>query len=280
MPESPIRPAGQAGRFYPADADSLRQEIEAHLQATDLPETGRPPIGFVSPHAGYPFSGPTAAHTYRQLQALQPEIVFIFAPSHHAMFSAAAIWEGTAYRTPLGDYPIDQDYADRLRQAIPEIHAETYADLEEHSLEVQIPFLQVACPQARLVPLLVGDQKHENTQLLVEGVGRVLDETRPEGPTVFVASSDAYHGHSLVECRRSDSQLAEDLKKMDTTALYEDTRAGRAMACGYGPLAAVMELSRRLGAKTGQILHQTNSCEVMPGRAGSYVVGYLSVMFG
>ena len=274
------RPATQAGRFYTARAESLQAEVAAYLKAADVRSVIPAPWGFVAPHAGYSFSGQTAGHVYAQVRERKPQTVFVFAPSHYASFPLASTWDGPAYQTPLGQYPIETEMVARIRRTLPGLRSEGLAERQEHSLEVQIPFLQVACPRARLVPLLIGDQDRPNIQKLTDGVLRALDEI-PEAKEhlAFVASSDAYHGHSLDACKASDGHLAEALVSMDADRLYRDVQSGHAMACGYGPIAAVMEISKRLGSRRATILRQATSAEAVAYRPGDYVVGYLAAMF-
>jgi len=283
MSPSTIRPPSQAGAFYPAHPQVLRREVETCINEAPLllqPDTP-PPIGFVSPHAGYAFSGSTAGYTYRQLQALAPEIVFVLAPSHHASFAHPSLWDGPAYATPLGDYPIHSKLADRLRQTIPGACCETWAERQEHALEVQIPFLQVACPNAQLVPLLLGSCSPQSMDEVANGIEQVLREENltERGRVALVASSDGYHGYHLRECQTSDSQLAKAIERMDRQALYGSTPTGDPMACGRGPIAVVLEVSRRLGATRGMILNQTNSADAVPHSDGQWVVGYVAALF-
>ena len=274
------RPATQAGKFYSAHAENLRTEVATYVGAAPVRPVIPAPWGFVAPHAGYSFSGQTAAHVYSQVRERKPQTVFVFAPSHYASFPLASTWDGPAYLTPLGQYPIDTEMVARLRRALPGLRSENLAERQEHSLEVQIPFLQVTCPHARLVPLLIGEQDWQNVHKLTSGILRLLDETGDAGERLaFVASSDAYHGHSLDACKASDGHLTQTLASMDVSRLYRDIQTGHAMACGYGPIAAVMEISKHLGARCATILHHATSAEAVAYHPGDYVVGYLSVMF-
>jgi AmmeMemoRadiSam system protein B len=215
------------------------------------------------------------------LQSLAPEVVFVLAPSHHASFSHPSIWDGPAYATPLGDYPIHPEIAERLRQTLPGIRCETWAERQEHALEVQIPFLQVACPNAQMVPLLLGSCTSQNTDEVADGIEQVLrqENLTERGRVALVASSDGYHGYHLRECQASDAHLAKAIEQMDRQALYGSTPSGDPMACGRGPISVVIEISRRLGATRGVILNQTNSADAVPHSDGQWVVGYLSAMF-
>lgn len=275
------RPATQAGAFYTGDPEALRREVENYIESAPPRTSAETPVGFVSPHAGYRFSGATAGHVYRQLRDLAPRAVVVLAPSHHASFPLASIWDGPAYATPLGHCPIDQEIVAALRARIPEIQCHTRAETQEHSLEVQIPFLQVACPNASLVPLLVGDQDRASIEALTEKLEGVFQESdwADRGEIALVASSDGYHGYYLEECRSSDARLAEAIQSMDPEALYGSTPSGHSMACGRGPIAVAMELSKGLGAQKAVILDQTTSADAITHRDGEWVVGYTAAVF-
>ncbi|MFP4381219.1 MAG: AmmeMemoRadiSam system protein B [Candidatus Sumerlaeia bacterium] len=274
------RPASQAGRFYTADPDALRQEVESYIDSASSESSSESPLGFISPHAGYTYSGKIAGFTYSQVKKLAPERVFVFAPSHHSAFSDASLWTGNAYETPLGNYPIDQEMVSRIQDNLPGAHCETFAESQEHSLEVQIPFLQVAAPDAQLVPVLIGDQALPNVQKIAQAVRAALGEdAEARGKVAFIASTDGYHGGSLDKCRESDKKLAEAIRSMDVGRLYAATQSREAMACGYGPIAAVMLLSKEYGAQEAIKLSHATSADAMPHGAGDYVVGYLSMMF-
>ncbi len=281
MSKTMSRPAAQAGAFYTGDAEALRQEVERYIEEAAPVAVSAPPVGFVSPHAGYRFSGATAGHVYRQLRDLAPETVFVLAPSHRASFPLASMWDGPAYSTPLGDYPIDMDIVEQIRQALPGIECQRHAEAREHSLEVQIPFLQVACPEAKFVPLLIGAQDRANTEALVEGLARAVEgmEWAERGRLALVASSDGYHGYSHEECLDSDALLAEAVRSMDVDALYGSAPSGHALACGRGPIVAVLQLSKRLGASEAQVLDRSTSADTIPHREGDWIVGYLAAMF-
>lgn len=274
-----VRPATQAGRFYTPDATALRRELEGYLDAAALPQVDAKPLGFVSPHAGYAFSGRAAACAHKALGATRPDTIFVFAPSHYDNFSGASLWPGKAYATPLGEYPVQQEWAQALSKACPEIGFHEQADQQEHSLEVQVPFLQLTCPKAQMVPLVVGRQDMGNVRHLVGAVLQVLEDSGQADRCAFLASSDAYHGHSLDELEASDTRLAELLEHMDSAALVQAVRSGETMACGYGPIAAVMEISRHLGATRGKVLKKTSSAADRPRMKQDYVVGYLASMF-
>jgi MEMO1 family protein len=278
MSENSARPPSQAGAFYTADPEELRSEVEAYIAAAPLREMPRPALGFIAPHAGFRFSGPTAGYVYSQLRALAPEVVFILAASHRAHFPYPSIWDGEGYRTPLGVCPTDVALADRLREAMPGIECQQHADTAEHSLEVQVPFLQVACPEGRIVPILMGATDRSDVAALAGAILQAIDGTQP-GRIAFLASSDGYHGYRLAECKTSDARLAEALEAMDTDGVYGLTPTGDPMACGRGPIAAVIDVCRALGATQGAILNQSTSADTIAHTDGQWVVGYTAAEF-
>jgi len=281
MSKGTARPPSQAGAFYTADPEELRHEVEGYITAAPARETPRPPLGFVAPHAGYRFSGSTAGHVYGQLRALRPEVVVILAASHRARFPHPSIWDGEGYRTPLGVCPTDVALVDGLHQSMPGIECQRHADAAEHSLEVQVPFLQVACPDARMVPILMGATDRSDAEALAEAILQAVGgaETAQRGRVAFLASSDGYHGYRLAECKTSDARLAKALEAMDVKSTYGLTASGDPMACGRGPIAVVIDVCRNLGATQGTILNQSTSADFIAHSDGQWVVGYTAAMF-
>jgi AmmeMemoRadiSam system protein B len=218
-------------------------------------------------------SGPPAAHGYRQVQGEDYRRVVIIAPSHRPGYRGVAAHLGQAFRTPLGDVPIDREFSERLIAEHDFIADLPHAHEGEHSLEIQLPFLQMVLSDWRLVPLLVSDQGAGPMTRLGEALGATLagDAT----PTLVVASSDLYHGHDLSECRASDKRCAAVVEAFDARALLADLEDHHLMACGGGPIAAAMIAARAMGARESHVLALTNSAETCSG-PGGYVVGYLS----
>lgn len=282
MPSTDIRPPSQAGRFYDARPDDLRDEVRRYINQAAPAAPSSPTIGAIAPHAGYTFSGPTAGHAWRALQAASPRRVFVLAPSHHAAMPLCSIWPGSAYETPLGTCPIDTQATEALGRRLPRAQFHERAERAEHALEVQVPFLQVALPQALLVPILVGAHGPAQSDELAQGIAAACDDLgiAPPADAAFLASSDAYHGHSRADCNRSDARLAEIVETMDVDSLYRAAADESAQACGLGPIATVMRLAAHYGAEKGHVLQRTNSAEAAPFAAsGSYVVGYLAAVF-
>jgi len=272
-----VREAAQAGRFYSGDSGELSAELEGFFGNVKLDADVAMPKGLIAPHAGYTFSGQTAAYAYEALRGKAIERVVIFAPSHYTAFVGGSVFNGSAYRTPLGKVPLDGEAVDTLLEAKANYRFLAPAHQEEHSLEVQLPFLQQILGNFLLVPVLVGDQRMTDVLSLAEEMADTLDGVTPRS-TVFVASSDLYHGGSLKQCERQDARLQEFVEAFDPQALIRNVESGNCMACGYGPMAAVMWLAKHYGAESVSILKRTNSFEAHPVN-DSYVVGYLAGLF-
>ncbi|MCX7048058.1 MAG: AmmeMemoRadiSam system protein B [Candidatus Sumerlaeota bacterium] len=277
MTEKPCREPVQAGRFYPADSLELREMAEGFMRAARLEAMERPAMGLVSPHAGYVFSGSTAGWSYRQIQGRPYRRVVVVAPSHYAIVNGASIFSGNAYRTPLGRIPMDEAVVGALRkrtdvfQCVPEAHR------QEHSLEVQLPFLQTALGEWALVPIIVSGSTDDDWRKVADAISEALAKAgaRLGEDTLIVASSDLYHGPSAQACERSDTVIAAELEQFDPERLARRARDREIQACGAGPIAIMMKVVRSAGAQQVRVLHRTNSAKERGGEA-DYVVGYLS----
>ncbi|MFH0794470.1 MAG: AmmeMemoRadiSam system protein B, partial [bacterium] len=280
MTATAVRQPAQAGRFYPGSAKELRKTVEELIAKAKAPGEAARPIGLVSPHAGYIFSGATAAHAYQTLAGKGIERVVVLAPSHYAHCPGASIFDGRAYRMPMGEIPLDQDLIALLRADRPDLFIfEPEADEEEHSLEVQLPFLQAVLGEGwKLTPVIISKQSWGNCREIGEALGRAIAKSGAAEKTVVVASSDLYHGSSYKECKKSDQKIAEAVERFEPERLVAGNERGEFMACGAGPIAATMVASRALGATRARVLAQTNSYDAHPVN-DSYIVGYLAAVF-
>ncbi|NUP89152.1 MAG: AmmeMemoRadiSam system protein B [Candidatus Sumerlaeia bacterium] len=269
-----IRRAVHAGTFYGEDPATLREEIGLLLEAAGGIAGGEVIQGIIAPHAGYIFSGPPAAHAYQRLRGRRFARVVVIGPSHYEWFDGVATWLGDAFETPLGHVPVDASLVERLIGKGDLIHDEPRAHEPEHSIEVELPFLQeVLEPGWMLVPLLAARQSPGLMRSLGERVGEML---RADGqPSLVVASSDLYHGEDIQECLASDRRCAEALGRFDPDAFLRGAAQGEYQACGAGPIAATMWATQRLGATACEVLTVTNSNETCL-TASRRVVGYLA----
>jgi len=248
-----------AGTWYPGDAASLRAQLTHMMQQARLagelpvaPDAHATLVGLQVPHAGYFYSGITAALAFASLGEWRPRRVVVLAPSHRELVQGVGAWSpitGHAaagqWETPLGQLTVDEHFLQQLGDAEPLVSFGPAGHGQEHALELQLPFLQFLGMDEHLVPLCVGSQE-ENTVL---ALARALHEllARLEGPTLVVASSDLSHFHPLQEARRLDEYYLRLLVEGDARALLGALREGSCEACGGGPVAALLELFRLRG---------------------------------
>lgn len=275
---SPVRPSAIAGTWYPGEPARLRSTIEAYLrQAAPAGSIGRV-LGLVAPHAGYQYSGAVAAHAYRQLQGMDVRRVVLLGPLHRPVWGsplgAYNVPSEAAFRTPLGDVPIDHPFLASLSADVPLTFVR--GD-EEHSLEIQLPFLQVVLGEFQLVPIMIADQVDDPAavQRLAQLVGALAD--RWDDTTIIVASTDLAHLHDYSAVRRTDERLIEGLRAFDASRLATQLAAGSAQACGAVGLLGALQVAQRLGANRVEILAYSTSGDVTGDRRpGVYTVGYLA----
>jgi len=283
---SPLRLPRMAGTWYPADAAGLASLVDACL-AEAAPHVPRLPgtthrAGVMAPHAGYLYSGRCAGHAYATLASWRPERVVVVAPSHREAFAGVCLWSARSgqvtegcWRTPLGDVEVDGAFAARLAEILPELRLGSAGHGAEHSLELQLPFLQRALGTFRLVPLVMGDQRPATVEGLSRGLARALDGDPV--PTVLVASTDLSHFHDAVAAMELDGRFLRLLEGADQGPLLEALAAGRCEACGGGPVAAVLGALRQgPGRITVQVLDHRDSSRVN-GDEDS-VVGYAAAL--
>jgi MEMO1 family protein len=269
----PRQPA-VAGQFYPGDAKTLTAMVDSMLDSASVPALPGRLVGFQVPHAGYPFSGPTAAHAFKLLQGMDSVTVVMFGTSHHVLLDKAAVYAKGTWRTPLGDVAIDETLAkailaqDKFLADMPEAHA------REHSIEVEVPFLQRTLRDFKIVPIMLLQPTFEQC----ERVGKAVASAVKGRKVLLVASSDLYHGESYDEANRVDSVTVGLMAKFDPQAFHAAYDLNEAQACGGNAITAMMVAAREMGADTAVVLAQTNSNDVT-GERGGYVVGYSAVAF-
>ncbi len=266
-----IRPPAVAGMFYPSRAATLKADVEDLLaQATPPALTGML-VALVVPHAGYVYSGAIAAYAYRLLAAAPVDAIILIGPSHREYFEGVTVFPGDAYRTPLGDVPIDEGLRRRLVAA--GVARSLDGHRSEHSLEVQLPFIQItrgACP---MVPLVMGSQRPDDCTMLGAAIASAVGSQR----VVIVASSDLSHYHPYDDAVALDRRVADVVNAFDAEELLRRLDQESVEACGGGPIAAAMIAARGLGATAAHVLQYCNSGDVTGDRGA--VVGYLSAAF-
>lgn len=269
----PIRKPAIAGSWYPDDPEMLRKEIRGFLGRVERRSFEGRVIGLIAPHAGYKYSGQVAAYGYKLIEGKSYDAVIVIGPSHRYPFRGVSIYEDGAYETPLGVVPIDKDLAAKILEKSKRISPVLIAHQQEHSLEIQIPFLQVALGNFSFVPLVMGDQDEATCEDLAAAIIGAAGDRQ----VLIVGSSDLSHFHSYNKAVAMDGIVLDHIRKMDAQSLLRDLSQDLCEACGGGPAAVTMIASRRLGADGAEVLKYANSGDVT-GDRGS-VVGYASAVF-
>jgi AmmeMemoRadiSam system protein B/AmmeMemoRadiSam system protein A len=262
-----LRPAAFAGRFYPAEPAQLAADIEGYLAAAApaaLP-SGKI-LALIVPHAGYVYSGRTAASAYALVRGRAIDTVVIIGPSHRVAFEGCSIWPDGGFETPLGVARVDAALAKEIAKASGfRFRPEAFA--EEHSIEVQVPFVQKALPGAAIVPIVMGRQDRSAIRTLAAA----LEKACLAKNVLVVASTDLSHFLPKAEAQATDAATAALIRAVNTAALIRKTEAGENIMCGGGPVAAVLLLAEKAGQPRVEILARTDSSGF-----GGPVVGYLA----
>jgi AmmeMemoRadiSam system protein B/AmmeMemoRadiSam system protein A len=272
------RRAAVAGVFYPDNPEDLISMVDRLLSEVPRAPEAVAPVALISPHAGYVFSGPVAAHAYARLRGRGIERVVIISPSHITSFRGASVYDGARYWTPLGGVEVDRRFCERLASGDPLIKSSSLGHVSagrgEHALEVQLPFLQRVLGEFQLVPVIMGEQSLETCRALGVAVAALCKDTS----TVIIASSDLSHFHSYQEAKALDRQVVNAIEKGDYLTLIGNFSLNKWEACGGGPIVAAMIAAERLGAGHVEILKYANSGDVPQG-GRDRVVGYVAAAF-
>ncbi len=262
-----VKPAAFAGAFYPADPARLAADVGEFLSAA---RPAAPPSGkicaLIAPHAGYVYSGRTAAAAYALVAGRTVDTVVIIGPSHHVAFEGCSVWPDGGFETPLGIARVDAALAAEITRAGRfRFRADAFA--EEHSVEVQVPFVQKALPGAAIVPIIMGNP----TRPTIRTLAGALAKTCLPKNVLVVASTDLSHFLPKAEAQATDGRTAALIRAMDTETIIRKTEAGDNIMCGGGPVAAVLLLAEKAGRPRVEILSRTDSSS-----SGGPVVGYLA----
>lgn len=270
-----IRQPAVAGRFYPANAQHLRAEVETYTtpraEASAETELKIRAMGCIVPHAGYMYSGHVAGAVYRRLDL--PRRMVILCPNHTGMGEPLAIMSEGAWHTPLGDARIDEALAGQLKVRMPLLAEDPVAHRYEHALEVQLPFLQVLSPGFQFVPITVGTGNFEALSALGVVIGSVAAEMGE--PVLVIASSDMNHYESDADTRVKDRRAIDQVLALDPGGLYETVHQAKISMCGYGPAVVMLTAAKKLGANRAELIRYATSGDISGER--DMVVGYAGI---
>jgi hypothetical protein len=268
-----VRAPAVAGMFYEISPAALRKNIEEMLNRVHLPKVEGIVRAVVSPHAGYVYSGFTAAHAFKLLEGKKYDCVIAVGPSHREYFDGISIYSGDAYETPLGKVPINHEVRSELLQGEKNIVASISGHHAEHSLEVQLPFLQYVLKKFTVVPIIMGDQRRQLCEQLTAALVRVMANKN----ILLVASSDLSHFHAYDEAVLLDKRVIQAVEQFNSDVFIDELEKKSFEACGGGPIAVAMKTAQQLGANRAEVLHYCNSGDITGDKSG--VVGYLAAAF-
>ncbi len=280
-PGADVRPPAVAGQFYSDDAEQLRQAVNFFLEdAAGTPE--EEPVAIIVPHAGYVFSGQIAADAFKQVEGKSFSTVIILGTNHTASaFRGASIWQRGAYRTPLGDVPIDEELAQEIASADERFTYRAEVHAQEHSIEVEIPFIQTVLPGAQIVPIIVGSSDFE----LCRDLGNAIAELIRDKSVLIVASSDLSHYPDYDDAAVTDRRTLKAIATMEPrkvkNVIAEEMKRGvpglSTCACGEGPILTALFAAKKLNATRATVISYANSGDTPLGDMDR-VVGYGAVV--
>jgi MEMO1 family protein len=264
-----IRPPAVAGHFYSSNANELAHDVDGYLSA-DAKKTRA--IACVVPHAGYVYSGHVAGAVYSSLQV--PARSILLGPRHYPGGEALAILSKGSWTTPLGDAKLDTALAAELKHAFPRLREDSVAHAREHSLEVQIPFLQRLVRDFRFVPIVLGTDRYPVLEELGHSIAKVVSAQKE--PVLVVASSDMNHYESDAVTRVNDERAIARILALDPRGLYDTVRSEGITMCGFAATVAMLVAARDLGAKEAELVRYATSGDINGER--DRVVGYAGIV--
>ena len=263
-----VREPAVAGRFYPANPERLRADIDSYLS----PQERVSAMGCMVPHAGYMYSGKVAGAVFSRLQI--PPCCVVLCPNHTGRGHPLAIMKEGEWRTPLGAVPIDSDLAGVLIRHFPALSEDSAAHRFEHAIEVELPFLQVRRSDVTFVPIAIGMGQLVILEQLGEALAEVLKETKKQA--LIVASSDMNHYEDDATTRVKDRKAIEKILALDAPGLHETVINESISMCGFGPAVAMLTAARQLGAEKAELVQYATSADVSGDR--NVVVGYAGIL--
>ena len=268
-----LRHPAVAGRFYPGSSEDLRTEVEGLLsQSISSNATPLRAIGCIAPHAGYMYSGHVAAAVFASIKI--PRLCVVMCPNHTGVGQALAMMCEGSWETPLGEVPIDAEFAHSLQQQFSALHNDAVAHRSEHAAEVELPFLQVRQPNLRIVPIALGTGRFEVLEELGLALADVVAQCKE--PVLIVASSDMNHYESDTVTRAKDHRAIERILTLDPRGLFDVVTEQEISMCGFGPAVAMLTAARQLGARSAELVKYATSGDVSGDR--EMVVGYAGVV--
>lgn len=263
-----IRPSPIAGTWYEGNPKLLSSKIDQYLANASLPELNGEVLAVIAPHAGHQFSGQVAAHAFAALRGLAPELIVVLSPFHNLSQFPLLTTKHQAYATPLGNIEVDRSALAELGTHL-DIPITPIANDTEHSLEIELPFLQrVLRNEFKLLPVMIRSQEPETARRLGEALGQLLKHKN----VILVASTDLSHFYDQKAANLLDAEMLKRFESFQPASIFEAERTSKGFACGRAAVASVLWASRILGADTVKVLNYATSGDVTGDT--SSVVGY------
>ena len=275
-----IRGAYGAGKWFPSSGDELASLIDGYLKDVEVPKIDGRIMAVMAPHAGYIYSGKVAAHAFRAVtdnaRAVGgPDVVVVVGFCHSVRFPGVALMDGDMLSTPLGDVELDVEAGILLAGSSDSIAFDYRPHQGEHSAENEVPFVQVALPEAKIVVALMGDHESGTVDAFVSALGELSQKKK----VLVVASTDMLHDASYELVTRTDKETLKTIESLEHDVLEREWGPSCQILCGIGPVLTAMKYAESKGCKRGTVLHYRNSGDDFPESRGSWVVGYGAMVF-
>jgi len=277
--------------FYPESPSNLKAMINNFMANAEKRPVDGEPVALIVPHAGYVYSGQVAASAYKQIEGMHFDTVVLVGVSHRAAIRGASVYKSGSYETPLGAVEVDSDLAEELMAQDEIFSFQPGAHAIEHSLEVQVPFLQQVLSDFKIVPILMGHWSESVCSVASDALAKTIirrktQDTRHEilksqvsslesSNILLIASTDMSHYHSYDTACKMDNIAISSIERMDTASLMDDLNSGRCELCGAAPVITILMTAKKLGADRIEILQYANSGDVTGDKSGG-VVGYFA----
>jgi AmmeMemoRadiSam system protein B/AmmeMemoRadiSam system protein A len=275
-----VKDADLAGSWYTASKAELESQLKSYLDAANPPKIDGDIIAVIVPHAGYVYSGPVAAYSYKALVGRSIKTVIIIGFSHRRYFDGIAIYDRGSWRTPLGDIQIDEELAKEIESKNPRIKFNPELFSDENSVEMQVPFIQAALGNIKIVPIAFGTQNYSDAQSLAATLAEIASSRPESGGTrndvLVVASTDLSHYRSYQDAVNTDNHTVNALSKLKAKEFYDEAKMGSCELCGLMPVTTALLVAQNLGYDKIETLKYANSGDTA-GDKGR-VVGYLSAV--
>lgn len=268
-----VRKSAVSGMFYPGSERALRQTVKEFMDSVDSPQIEARLLGLIVPHAGYQYSGQVAAYAYKQLQGRSFNTVILIGPSHYIGFEGISVASEDFWETPIGRVAVDTTLAQRLVEENDKIMFYPSAHQREHSLEVQLPFLQeVLGDDFQILPLVIGNQSYQNCELLRDALVKILKQQ--EG-ILLVASTDLSHYYPYDVAVNMDKTALKEIERLSPEELNMKLEKGICQLCGSSSVLSLLLIAKEVGARRVEVLKYANSGDVTGDK--SRVVGYAAI---